>query len=146
MKLTSAAHAIVINQHHQMLVLHIGEHTAQPERSHTPDIPGGFIETGESERRGLIRELQEETGISVAENQLRLVYVETTPQPERDLIINKLIYLIVLDHTPEVHISWEHKSYEWVSVTEVDHLFGLESRHKKVIDYIVQQKLYEIPA
>ncbi|MFF6888643.1 NUDIX domain-containing protein [Streptomyces sp. NPDC012421] len=45
-------------------------------------LPGGHVDEGETSRRAAVRELEEETGVRVTEDELRLVGV--WDQPDRD--------------------------------------------------------------
>lgn len=113
-KIKATSKVILINEKNELLLLRIGEHTVNPRRSHTWDLPGGFIDDGEAEVDGAIREVREETGIELGRDQLALVYAETAHYEEIDTLMTHLRYVARLDHTPEVTVSWEHESYKWV--------------------------------
>lgn len=119
MKPISVAKALIINEKNELLVLQIGEHTQKPERSHTPDLPGGFVEVDESEKTAVAREIEEEAGITLDESQLTLVYAGTEVFPVTSESVTKLVYLAKLDNTPEIRISWEHESFEWLPLENV---------------------------
>ena len=61
--LESIAKALVITENKEALVLTVGEHKARPEKSFTPDLPGGVVDPGETEFVAVVRELNEETGL-----------------------------------------------------------------------------------
>ena len=60
---SSANAAIVINEHGELLVERRGR---EPQKG-LLDLPGGFADIGETAEQGVIREVQEETGLEVTE-------------------------------------------------------------------------------
>ena len=140
-RLISTSKTLVVNNRNELLLLKIGEHTLYPERSNTYDLPGGIINDGESERDGAIREIKEETGIHIVPSSLRLVYSETIFLKEKQELVNHLRYFVQLDYTPEVTVSWEHQSYEWVDFSSVLKKFELRPHFKKAIELVQQSNL-----
>lgn len=132
---------LIVNEKNQLLLLKIGLHTQQPERSHTWDLPGGFIDEGESEVEGAVREIKEETGIDVNPDEVNLLYGTTGYYKERDKSVTHLCYGIVFDKTPQITISWEHASYEWVDFATVLQNYELLPRYRKFIEYAQEHEL-----
>lgn len=58
----AATVAIIINSHHELLCVRRNREPAQG----TLDLPGGFVDPGESITQGLIREVREELGAEVS--------------------------------------------------------------------------------
>ena len=100
------------------LVLSSSEWEDNPERSHQPDLPGGMVEPGETTLDGLKREVLEETGISLKNEDLLLVYGSTYLDEPSKTSITFLVYYSELDE-PNITLSWEHESYEWMDAAEV---------------------------
>ncbi len=93
-------------------------------RSQKPDLPGGMVEPGESLITGLQRELVEEIGFTVSEDDLELVFASTYIEEAEDTSITFLLYFAEVDDI-EVTLSWEHESFEWMSAEAV---MGIEIR------------------
>lgn len=126
---------LIVNEKNELLILKIGVHTKRPERSFTLDLPGGFIDDGEFERDGAIREVKEETSIDLMHEDLDLIWAETDYIKDRQVSFTHLFYLIKLNATPEVKISWEHESFEWVSINDAATKFVDRPRFKKIVEY-----------
>jgi len=112
--LESVAKVLVVNEKNEVLVLTVGEYEGHPEKSFKPDLPGGLVDPGETELIAVARELHEEAGIDVELDLFDLVYTKTEFSSENTKSVSKFLYLLYLDSTPVVTISWEHASYEWV--------------------------------
>ncbi len=132
---------LIVNERNQLLLLKIGVHTQQPDRSHTWDLPGGFVDEGEFEAEGAVREVKEETDIGIGKDQLALLYGTTGYYKEYDKSVTHLCYGVVLGKTPRVTISWEHASYEWVDFETVLQNYELLPRYQKFIKYAQEHRL-----
>lgn len=100
-----AALAIIKNENGETLFL---------LRKHKPfgwGLVGGKLEDGETAKEACVREIQEESGISIEPSQLRLV--------GDDISINGnpvTIFEVLLDHTPDVTIDKkEHLNSMWIT-------------------------------
>jgi 8-oxo-dGTP diphosphatase len=77
-------------------------------------LPGGKIESGETEIDGAIRETLEETGITIKAPKYAGDYISA----KKHNIVS--VYFKVLDKKPEVTISDEHLSYQWVKPKDLN--------------------------
>jgi 8-oxo-dGTP pyrophosphatase MutT (NUDIX family) len=136
MQRESVAKVLVFNEKGQLLLMHIGEHSEKPERSHTPDLPGGMVDPGESEHAAAVREVMEEAGITLDPDEMTLAYAKTEAYSTENKSVSKLVYIVQLKNTPEVTVSWEHESYEWVEFSTVRTVYPLRSFHDEAIAYI----------
>jgi 8-oxo-dGTP diphosphatase len=103
-----------------------------PHYAHEADLPGGIIERGETYEQGLVREILEEAGLSVAPDQL--LYATEHSGFGRS---TKRLYTVILDDQPEVTISWEHEEYEWVAPSQlVERLVSRDTYMDFVADYV----------
>ncbi|HET6622476.1 MAG TPA: NUDIX domain-containing protein [Candidatus Saccharimonadales bacterium] len=137
----TVAKALLINRDHQVLVLRIGEYKGKPERSHTPDLPGGLVDPNESEHQAVIREIKEETGIEVNPNNLTLGYTETKAYPQENKSVTKMLYVGYLDGEFSVTISWEHEAYEWCDTAKLLDRYKFRPFYEEAIGYLSDNKL-----
>lgn len=115
----SVAKALLINNQSKVLSLTIGEHKEKPEKSFMPDLPGGLVDPGETEHDAVIREIYEETGITVNKTQLTMVYSSTQFVVEEYKSITKHLFIAKIDANPEVILSWEHSEFEWITFDDL---------------------------
>lgn len=83
------------------------------------DIPGGKIESGETPRAGACREVLEEAGIAIPEDEL----VEIDHRQLDDHFgKNYDLYFYEWRTTtvPAIRLSFEHDEYRWVPLAELD--------------------------
>lgn len=78
------------------------------------DFPGGHIEPGEDLTAGQLREIQEETGLTLSFDDLRVVYGATEFYDE-GLSVTRLLYVGFVD-TDDVRLSFEHDEFKWVDI------------------------------
>jgi 8-oxo-dGTP diphosphatase len=103
------AKAVLIDNDNKYLMLYRDNH---PAFGDDPDMPGGTMEEGESALETLIREVYEETAITLEETDVELVYEGANYSKNETL---DSLYVAKLDGRPDVKLSWEHLSYEWIS-------------------------------
>ena len=101
------------------LILRSSKWEERPDRSQQPDLPGGVVEKGETPEIGCAREIQEEAGITIESVDLLLVHAHTFKSNSDDASITRLIYFAEIDGEPDINLSWEHESYEWMDADEV---------------------------
>jgi 8-oxo-dGTP pyrophosphatase MutT (NUDIX family) len=135
------AKALLVNERNEALVLHRSPWPGHEDRSHMPDLPGGLVEKGESPSNATKREIKEETGIEVHEDQLVMGYTKTFFDDPKDQSHTKFLNVCQLDHTPEVVLSHEHESYVWTPINQLldTHQFGLF--YAEGIDYLISHKM-----
>lgn len=139
----SVAKTLIVNEKNQVLVLTIGEYKEHPEKSYTPDLPGGLVEIGSGETAvaGAIREAREETGIILDASNLLLAYTRTTFYAEPDGSVSRFFYIARLDDTPAVVVSWEHASYEWIALEELLKTKSFRPFYQEAIEYSIAHNL-----
>ena len=103
------AKAIVRDAYANILILQrSGSH---PQYALEADLPGGIVESAEDPITAVIREIEEETGIIVTEDNVRFLHQRTTLSQSGHLLFDVFINL----PKPVVKLSWEHENYVWVS-------------------------------
>lgn len=79
------------------------------------DIPGGRIEVTETLEDALVREVQEETALSISVN--LPLEAHTFIRDDRQFIV--MITYLCSVMSGQVKLSHEHQEFQWVSVDEV---------------------------
>lgn len=100
----------VINQDKKILILERGP--TAPWMPNRYCLPGGKLEPNEELVEGAARELAEETGIYIVDNNYLAPY---TIQYSSGY--SKIVFVITMND-PVVSLNWEHDSYAWVSREE----------------------------
>lgn len=80
-------------------------------------VPAGKLESNEVPLQGAIRELFEETSISIDFSQIQSVGSLYIRKPEVDYVYH--LFRIKVATRPEVRLSSEHQEYRWVSSEEM---------------------------
>lgn len=130
----SVAKVLLVNERQEVLVLTVGEYKARPDKSYKPDLPGGLVDPGETELIAVKRELFEEAGITIGLSEFQLAYARTQFYPAENKSVSKFLYLVFIQDTPEVTLSWEHADYAWVPI---DELTSIEFRpfYEEAVNY-----------
>jgi 8-oxo-dGTP pyrophosphatase MutT (NUDIX family) len=137
----TVAKVLVLNERSEALILTTGEYKAHPEKAHKPDLPGGLVESGESELIAVLRETSEEAGIVINPRDIELCYAETKVYREEGKSVTKLMYLAKLALTPTVTISWEHEAYEWAKFETILEAYEFRPFYRDAIRYIQNNQL-----
>ena len=101
------------------------------------DFPGGEVEPEETSEAAVAREIQEETGLSVNPNKLKKLFTKQYQQATHVLFEAKLT-----EPDAKVALSWEHKSYRWITPEELKRLprlSGADPYYTDVVDYLSSQ-------
>lgn len=142
-EIESVAKVLIIDSHNRGLVLILGKHLKYPEKSYLPDLPGGIVDTGESEQAAVIREVHEECDITLDPESIQLAYSETSYYEKENKSVTKLLYIAYVDKEPSVTLSWEHSDYKWVAVKEL-HTIDLRPFFNDAIEYTSINNLIKI--
>lgn len=81
-------------------------------------VPAGKFEAGETAQEAALRELLEETGISL--ESLQTVGTLYIRKPDIDYVYH--MFKVRLDTIPQVRLSDEHEEYRWVAESEIEGL------------------------
>jgi len=106
-----SAKVIIYDNNNKILLLTRSD--THPKYALHLDLPGGIVEENESNEFAIKRECDEEIGVSINIEDLRLVKKVRLPSISRNL------FEIHLIHTPEIKLSWEHSEYSWTSEEEI---------------------------
>lgn len=84
-------------------------------------VPAGKLENGETPENAAIRELFEETAISLKNpsqvQHLNSLYIR---KPEVDYVYH--LFKVQLDQIPDVHLSNEHQNYKWATSKDLEEM------------------------
>jgi 8-oxo-dGTP diphosphatase len=108
----SSQKAFVFNPEGKILTLFRTE--TAPTRPNTWDLPGGDLEWGEDAIESIVREIKEETGLSVTN--VRPFDVESLINPAGNFWISIAYYAQA--SSSDVTMSFEHNAFKWVTVSE----------------------------
>lgn len=94
----------------------VGRHLLMYRSNHPvfgddPDLPGGTLEEGEESLETMVREVHEEAGIKIDGLSVEEIYVGTDYSKHGT---QYSLYTVTVKDAPEVVMSWEHASYEWL--------------------------------
>lgn len=137
----SVAKVLVVDKQNRALVLTLGKHLLYPEKSFTPDLPGGIVDPGESEQQAAIREAQEECSIELDPAAIQLAYAQTAYSAKDNKTVSKLLYIARINDAPQITLSWEHSDYAWVPIDQLEDVafspsFAAAVRHCSSYDLV----------
>ncbi|MDR0860292.1 MAG: NUDIX hydrolase [Candidatus Peribacteria bacterium] len=105
--------SIFLEYQNEIVLLHRQDHKPEPN---THGVPAGKVHHGESKEQAMIRELREETGIQLEENELqyfREVYVQyPTYEFTYHMFHKKFDILPDITINPEEHKSFQRRTPE----------------------------------
>ena len=104
------------------------------------DLPGGAIDRGEDIKQACVREVKEETGITVRAADLKTIYAMT--ELVDDAISATFMFFTVSVPLTEAVLSSEHIEARWVSLEQTLSLFTYQ-RHLEVLEYMKQYDLLQ---
>lgn len=84
----------------------------------TWDLPGGRMGANESPKRSLMREVHEETGLTVRPGKLLHRWVRRRPGKGDVFLVSH--FCILTDPWPEIILSHEHDSMGWFTMQEYE--------------------------
>lgn len=102
------AKLIIVDGRGKYLLMQRSEH---PTFGNDPDLPGGTLEESELPLDTMIREVFEEAGVVIDQANVQQVYAGTDYSAHGT---HYSLYTAELLHTPEITMSWEHSSYDWL--------------------------------
>ncbi|AUV88935.1 NUDIX hydrolase [Vibrio campbellii] len=103
--------------------------------------PGGKLDSGETPKQALCRELQEEVSIAVKEDDLTLFGRFEAPAHDKDGITLVMDVFFVNDYSGEVVASNEIEECQWVDSSNVDDIAISTIFRNEVFPRLVEQGL-----
>lgn len=94
-----------------------------------------MVDPGENLYEGAVREVLEETGLSVEQSMLVPAYADSYIYDDTTSVLRVFFLVELGTDDGEITISWEHEAYEWLTVDELRSLDIRES-HKRAIEFV----------
>ena len=134
----SATAAFIVNDNDEMLVVRRAKEPAKG----TLDLPGGFVDMGETVEEGMIREIKEETGLDITNIQ----YLFSSPNVY--VYSGMGVHTLDMDYLARVHgsvpaIKAADDAAEalWIPIAQVNPAeFGLTSIRNAVIRFLKEYR------
>lgn len=114
-KLFVAAHGLIVKNDRYLVTRRLATDGYMPGKW---DLPGGTVEAGETVEQGLLREVIEETTLSVEVTRPFSIYTNLADIPERETVA---IIFLCRWTSGDVQLS-EHDEYRWVTKDELAQL------------------------
>lgn len=109
------AKAALFNEKNELLLLTRSE--TDKVRPGEYDFPGGGVDEGETIIDAMLRETQEEIGVSLLPTDVSLVYSATDFYEEKSRV--RFLFLGYIQSSQQIKLSYEHSDYKWVAFDEV---------------------------
>lgn len=114
----------------QLLLLQRASNKVEPGKW---GVPGGKLEKGETPEQAAVRELSEETGISVeSSSQVRYVGALYIRKPTVDYVYH--LFKVQVEQMPAISLSNEHENYKWASLKDLEEM-PLMTGGQEILDY-----------
>lgn len=134
------AKAVLFDKEGRLLLVRRSE--TAPRRPLEWDLPGGFIDDADhSFQHACVREVHEETGITVSASELRLAFAASrlsdSSFSQKD--VSYLYFVAVIDDT-SVNLSFEHDKFTWAQLEKALDMITYEPQ-QKALQHIAQAGL-----
>ena len=135
----SATAAFIVNDKQEMLVVRRAKEPAKG----TLDLPGGFVDMGETVEQGMLREIKEETGLDVKEIQYLFSSPNVYMYSGMGVHTLDMDFLVpVHGDVPAINAADDAAEALWIPISEVNPAeFGLTSIRNAVIRFLKQYKI-----
>lgn len=136
----AAADAVIVNDKNEIL---IAIRAAEPGKGKW-DLPGGFVDVGETSEQALKRELAEELGFSIDQAK-KVEYIRSGAGEYRwgkdTTFILTSTFLVRVQSGVKFEPHDDVADVKWVSLADFDDMKLFFAAHKKVIDNLKQKLL-----
>jgi len=121
---SSATVALIMNENDELLVVTRAKQPAQG----TLDLPGGFVDMGETGEEGVIREVKEETNLDVVEARYLFSLPNIYHYSGIDIHTLDQFYVCTVKDLSVMKAADDAAKAQWIPIKEIKtELFGLRS-------------------
>lgn len=138
MKLFRSSKILILDADDNALILK--RSTTHPRFPLEADLSGGIIRSDETHQAGLVREIYEETQLSISVSDLTLVDMHRSFYKLLFIRMERSLFVVRFDERPEVMTSWEHDSFEWIPLEKVN---DLEKPIQKQLERAVKKDIFK---
>jgi len=132
--------AVIVNEKNELLVVRRAKEPAKG----TLDLPGGFSDCYETSEEGVVREVREETGLSVDSVKFLFSIPNIYPYGGLDIHTIDMFYLCHVNSTQNAIAADDAAEIMWIPWEDVKpETFGLTSIRKGV-QHILAKKIHNI--
>lgn len=134
----SATVAFIVNERGQLLV---ATRAKEPAKG-TLDLVGGFVDMDETVTEGMLREIREETGMTVDDCQFLFSLPNVYRYSGMDIHTLDMFFLVRVPDSVQPKADDDVAALQWMAIRDVDYrLFGLHSISMGVKRFVSQFKL-----
>lgn len=121
---SSSTVAVIINNKKEILIATRANNPAKG----TYDLPGGFVDMGESAEEAVMREVKEETGMIVLTTEYLFSLPNTYIYSDFEVQTTDLFFLCTIEENASFNAHDDVATLQFLPITKLDpSLFGLES-------------------
>ena len=125
----AATAAFIINSRGELLVVRRAKEPAKG----TLDLPGGFVDIGETAEEGIVREIREETGLEVTECKYLFSRPNIYPYAGIDVHTLDMLFECKVNNEAEARADDDAAELMWIPIEKINpEEFGLASIRKAV--------------
>lgn len=115
------------------------------------NVPGGFLDHGETCRKAAKRETHEEIGLTLNEESLKLAFIESTPKgPRQHVVFSYYTNLGKVDYLPVITTLFDEEGetecVKWIEMNDIGRyhwLVGQKSKIENIFSKFIKPGLWQ---
>ena len=130
--------AFIINDKNELLV----ERRKNEPAKGMLDLPGGFCDIGETVEEGVIREVKEETGLTIKDPRYLFSLPNIYIHSDMEIYTLDMFFFYKVEGEPEIKAMDDAAECKWVPIDEIrTEQFGLRSVRQGLLMFIEKMKI-----